>query len=135
MRYKILLFAAFLTFNSAVLFAQNHTVTVVVDEIKKTEGAIMIAAFQDGTMKFLDKDRVAAQKLDVEIPSVTTDFSLPEGKYVFVSYQDLNGNLILDTNFIGYPKEPYAISNNLVIPRYKAAEVHVVSDTTIMLNF
>lgn len=44
--------------------------------------------------------------------AVVTD--LPPGEYSVALYQDLNGNKKLDTNFIGIPKEPSAISNDAV---------------------
>ncbi len=33
------------------------------------------------------------------------------GRYAAVVFQDVNGNGRLDRNMIGYPREPYAISN------------------------
>ncbi len=33
------------------------------------------------------------------------------GRYAAVAFQDTNGNGRLDRNLVGYPKEPYAISN------------------------
>ena len=36
---------------------------------------------------------------------------LPPGEYAAVAFQDVNGNGILDKNFLGIPKEPYGFSN------------------------
>ncbi len=136
MRYKFfIIFAFMLLFGVMPLSAQKYSVTVEVDNIETLNGDIFIAAFKDGTMKFLDKHRVDGAVIPPKIGSVRAVFSLPAAKYVFVSFQDENGNMELDTNWIGYPAEPYAISNNLMIPRYKAAEVDVKGDTTIKLKF
>ena len=42
----------------------------------------------------------------------TYSFVLHEGHYALAFFQDLNGNKKLDKNFIGYPTEPFAFSNN-----------------------
>ena len=39
-------------------------------------------------------------------------FQLEPGKYALAVYHDLNGNDLLDKNFIGIPKEPYGFSND-----------------------
>ena len=38
--------------------------------------------------------------------------NLPYGKYAVVSYHDLNNNNKFDRNWIGIPKEPFALSKN-----------------------
>ncbi len=40
------------------------------------------------------------------------ELRLPPGSYAFSAYLDVNGNGELDSNFIGIPKEPVALSNN-----------------------
>lgn len=56
---------------------------------------------------------------------VVTNVDLPVGEYAVSIYYDVNGNKDLDTNFIGIPKEPIALSNNATAkfgpPRYKDA--------------
>lgn len=53
--------------------------------------------------------RLAVVKSWAEHPSVSfTD--LPSGRYVVAAFQDLNGNGQLDTNLLGRPTEPYALS-------------------------
>ena len=39
--------------------------------------------------------------------------NLPAGSYAIAIYHDLNSNDNFDRNWFGYPKEPFAISNNL----------------------
>ena len=51
----------------------------------------------------------------VEINSLRTQrftINLPQGKYSLALYHDINNNGKLDLNWFGYPKEPFAFSNN-----------------------
>ncbi len=130
---KLILLALLLC--SASVFAQECKVRVVVAGIEEQEGVIMVAVFQNGDMKLRDEHRVAGAMLEPQIGSVHTEFTLPKGKYVFVSFHDENENGELDTNFLGLPKEPYAFSNDLTIPRYKAAEVMIDSSRTVILTY
>ena len=36
---------------------------------------------------------------------------IPDGEYLIVVFQDTNNNGVLDTNFLGIPREPSGISN------------------------
>ncbi|MCC5811771.1 MAG: DUF2141 domain-containing protein [Ectothiorhodospiraceae bacterium] len=59
----------------------------------------------------MDGVRLAVVKRWTEHPSVAfTD--LPPGEYAVAAFQDLNGNQELDTNFMGQPTEPFALSRN-----------------------
>ena len=53
---------------------------------------------------------------------------IPIGEYSVAIYHDVNDNNLFDRNWIGYPKEPFAISNNLrpfkiLFPSFDAAKV------------
>ena len=43
--------------------------------------------------------------------SIVYSFSILEGEYLIALFQDTNNNGILDTNFLGFPKEPVGLSN------------------------
>lgn len=45
--------------------------------------------------------------------SITLDFELPPGEYALSVYQDVDDDGKLKRNFIGIPKEPAGLSNNL----------------------
>jgi uncharacterized protein (DUF2141 family) len=66
---------------------------------------------------------VIAEALDGEV--VRHQFQLPPGEYALSIFHDENDNGKLDTNFIGIPKEPVALSNNarpkFGPPKYKDA--------------
>ena len=72
--------------------------------------------------------------LDVAQKTTSTDDivisveGLPAGDYAISLFHDLNGNLDLDTNFIGYPKEPYGFSGPMGMmgpPKFEDAAVEV----------
>jgi uncharacterized protein (DUF2141 family) len=50
------------------------------------------------------------------------------GRYAVVGYHDVNGNSEHDKNFLGVPKEPYALSSaagTKMIPTFKDAAVNI----------
>ena len=57
--------------------------------------------------------------------------NLPAGNYAISLFHDLNGNLDLDTNFIGYPNEPFGFSAPMVWykgpPSFEEAKVEVTT--------
>ncbi len=131
---RVLCFGVIVFSSICLSMAQAHEVRVVVESVESTDGQIYVAVFKDGSMKFLDEHKVDATSVTPKIGSVEVTFSLPSANYVFVAFQDQNDNLVMDTNWIGYPKEPYAISNNHLIPSYKASEVEIQGDTTVTLK-
>lgn len=59
---------------------------------------------------YLDKKVAIADALEGDL--VRTEVVLPPGEYAVSIFHDRNNNGELDTNFIGMPKEPIAMSNN-----------------------
>lgn len=78
---------------------------------------------------WLGDERVAGAAVDIESAKegelVIATVALPPGAYAISIFYDANGNGELDTNFIGIPKEPVALSNNAKAkfgpPKYKDA--------------
>lgn len=108
--------------------AEPGTVSVEVIGLKNASGNIYVAVY-DSDDDWLGEDTVLEQKvviadaLDGDV--VRTQLQLPAGDYAFSIFYDANDNGELDTNFIGIPKEPVAISNNarpsFGPPKYKDA--------------
>lgn len=94
----------------------NCTLTVKIDNIKANTGNIMLAVYNRNN--FL-KDRLIQKVVSANSTSLTISFSLPYGEYAIATYQDLNVNQKLDTNFVGIPQEPYGFSNNYR-PKFRA---------------
>lgn len=135
MRFRLLIILGVLFLSSSDLFAQNFEVTVVITNIKKAKGEISLGVFENSSLDFPKEDVVEGAVLKPVVPKVTHTFTLPKGTYAFVAYQDENLNGELDTNWLGFPSEPYAFSNNPMIPRYGAIEVEISSKCTIELEF
>jgi uncharacterized protein (DUF2141 family) len=43
--------------------------------------------------------------------NITHSFDIPEGEYLIALFQDTNNDGVLNTNFLGFPKEPVGLSN------------------------
>lgn len=69
----------------------------------------------------------------------TYSITLPEGSYALAFFQDLNGNKKLDKNFIGYPTEPFAFSNNAPVnfgpPKWESALFHLNKPISMNISF
>ena len=67
--------------------------------------------------------------------TVTVELLLPAGEYALSIFQDVNDNGKLESNFIGLPKEPAGLSNNLRPkfgpPKYKNAAFAVSVGTVV----
>jgi uncharacterized protein (DUF2141 family) len=104
------------------------TVQVELSGLQNASGNIYIAVYDSddtwlGDEAVLQQKVVIADALDGEI--VRAEFQLQPGEYAFSIFYDINNNGKLDTNFIGIPKEPVALSNNarpkFGPPKYKDA--------------
>jgi uncharacterized protein (DUF2141 family) len=103
-------------------FAKSHaqTFNLKVSNVKST--AIIRIAFYKKENKFADEKNFAFTKevKPTKIGEAIFPFSdIPVGEYALALYQDSNGNKKLDTNLVGYPKEPFAFSQN-VKPKFSA---------------
>ena len=116
---------------AAVPAAQAARVTVTVEGIRTTDGAIMVGLFADPATfpdHFLRGQSAAAQ-----VPSVTIVFENVEpGRYALSAFHDRNGNGKLDRGTLGIPKEPYGFSHEargvMGPPSFDAAALEVPAD-------
>ncbi len=130
----------FLVVAPAWLRADSHTLTVQVQGIRSSKGEIE-AALYNQPQGFPAKPDKAMMRRRVS-PSgdrVEIEFTqLPSGTYAISVYHDANGNGKLDTNLIGMPKEPVAVSNNakgkLGPPSFKDAQFTVSASTAIAVT-
>jgi uncharacterized protein (DUF2141 family) len=104
------------------------SLTVELTGLQQVEGNLYIAVYDSddtwlGDTTVLDRKVVIADARDGEL--VSTELQLPPGDYALSIFYDSNNNGELDTNFIGIPKEPVALSNNarpkFGPPKYKDA--------------
>ncbi|CAA0123786.1 Uncharacterised protein [Halioglobus japonicus] len=90
-------------------------VTVEISGLQEAAGNVYISVYDSddtwlGDEVVLTKKVVIADALDGEL--VRTELQLPLGEYALSVFYDRDDDGELDTNFIGIPKEPVALSNN-----------------------
>jgi len=102
---------------------------VEISGLKDATGDVYVAVYnsdddwlsEDGV--FASEKVAIADALDGEL--VRTELQLPLDDYALTVFYDADGDGELDTNFIGIPKEPFAMSNNAVAkfgpPKYDEA--------------
>ena len=97
---------------SLIVKAQNDVVlTVEFENIKSKTGTLFIALYNEEA-QFL-KTAFDGTKVPVKDGKATATFNnLAKGVYAISAFYDKNNNGQLDTNFLGIPKEPTAMSNN-----------------------
>ena len=113
----LLLFVFFSMFSGAK--APLVTLQVEITNVKHDSGKLFLALFKpdekfgEGRPKIF---KVVEVKSD---DNQSTEFQVEPGRYALAIFHDLNGNDILDKNFMGIPKEPYGFSKNFR-PRFSA---------------
>jgi uncharacterized protein (DUF2141 family) len=121
-------------------FAEDLTgiLMVEISGLKDATGNVYIAVYNsDSTWlsdeTVLNKKVVIAEALDGDL--VRTELQLPLGEYALSAFYDRDDDGELDTDFIGMPKEPTAISNNAVAkfgsPKYADAVFNLGAEPLI----
>jgi uncharacterized protein (DUF2141 family) len=103
--------ALFIAASLCISLASGADLTVRIDDVKNTNGAIVVALFNSAN-SFL-KEALRAKAVPAVVKESKVLFTdLPEGDYAFVVYHDANANSKLDKNLLGIPTEDYGFSNN-----------------------
>jgi uncharacterized protein (DUF2141 family) len=119
--------------------ARAGRIVVTIDGLHSSKGDVFVALFSRPE-QFPDGDYSDQhQKVKASLEPITVTFEAPAGRYAVGAYHDENGNGKLDTNFIGYPVEGYALSNGiraiLSRPRFADAAFTVgEGDTKVALH-
>jgi uncharacterized protein (DUF2141 family) len=118
---NLLLLPLILLFFSSFSNPSGFSLTVKVTNIKSSKGVIEVGLYKDPE-KF-PKVGQTYKKIRVKPKSdltfTYTFENLPQGKYAFALYHDVNANAECDRNFLGIPTEAYGFSNNIV-PKFSA---------------
>jgi len=109
---RLALLLAFLALPAQAALASKITVTI--DGLHSDKGQVTVGLYSRAE-GFPDGDY--ADKW-IRVPALTTPITvvfddLRPGRYAVGAYHDENGNGKLDTNFIGWPEEGYALSNDI----------------------
>jgi uncharacterized protein (DUF2141 family) len=106
-------------------------IVVTVEGLRSDRGQVMVAVFSKPE-GFPDGDYADQHaKRPASTAPVTVVFDgLRPGRYALGAYHDENGNGKLDTNFLGWPTEGYALSNGIRLSFYRPrfAEAAVTLD-------
>ncbi len=89
------------------------TLTIEVSNVTSHEAKVYVGLYMKN-QNFPDLDDSSVKKI-VEVKSDRVEVifdELAEGSYAVAVFHDINNNGVLDKNFIGFPKEPFAFSNN-----------------------
>jgi uncharacterized protein (DUF2141 family) len=120
--------------------AEAARVIVTVEGLHSNAGSVFVALYSKPD-EFPDGDYSDQHaKIRASTKPITVIFDhLTPGRYAVGAYHDENGNNRLDTNFIGYPSEGYALSNGIraIIsrPRFVDASFAVAEgDTDVVLH-
>lgn len=129
MRNLIAISSLLLTMLACSAYATDDaSLTIELSGLSEAEGNVYIAVYDNPEDWLGDEVAVGVEVSITEAlvdEMVVASLDLPPGEYAISIYYDANGNGELDTNFIGIPKEPVALSNNAKAkfgpPKYKDA--------------
>nr|WP_298995686.1 DUF2141 domain-containing protein [uncultured Allomuricauda sp.] len=123
-----------------VFALSQHTLSVTVYNVPSSQGKVSVAMY-DSASSFLKFDEVAksGSASAKEGMTVLTLEDVPEGEYAIALFHDKNGNDVLDTNWLGIPKEKVAFSKAKMRtfgpPKYEDCTFEVTSDGKISVYF
>ena len=119
-----------LFFLSFKIQSQTNTLTINITNIKDPKGDIYVHVYN--AHQNFPKPPFAYRaiiKPDGKTTVTATFPNIETGDYAVLVYQDSNNNGKFDRNFIGIPKEPYALSQNfhpkMSSPKFEECKITV----------
>jgi uncharacterized protein (DUF2141 family) len=110
---KVILFLVILFLVSGFCYTQtsdNVNLTIEVTNIVINGGKVYLVIFADAH-EFRKEEPSRAFSFSDSRTAASMEVSLPPGEYVISAFQDANGNLHPDNNFMGVPRELIAVTN------------------------
>jgi uncharacterized protein (DUF2141 family) len=119
--------------------AQTGKVIVEIENIQTKKGGEISAGIFNKANFLKTGKQLASITREVTSSKMVFEFNnVAVGEYAFVAYQDIDRNKSMKTNFIGYPKEPWGISNNPRIlfgpPSFDDSKIKVVANQTTSVS-
>ncbi len=115
--------------------------TMRITGVRQGKGDIFIAVF-NSEEGFPNNTKKAVEFLGatpVDGKAELTIKNLTPGRYAIAMFQDTNNDGILNTNFLGIPKEGYGVSNNAFntfsSPTYNDASFLFPQTTSLLMDF
>lgn len=87
--------------------AQNAQIQMKVKGLKSSDGKVLVQVMDE------NKKVVKQAILAIQNKLCESNFDVPQGRYSVRIFHDENDNRKMDTNFLGIPKEGWAMSNNV----------------------
>ena len=119
------------------VLANPGEVKLVITGFETNQGQVIIKGY-NGPEGFARDDDLAYRiyKENVEDLECHLAIDLPAGEYAILVIHDENSNELLDTNFIGMPKEPVGVSINpkKSKPDYVKSKFTVTGSSSLTLN-
>ena len=124
----------FIMLISVIGYSQNDCTLSIEFEGLKTEKGKLFVALYNSEKDFL-KNQMKGSIVDISNGKASASFeNLEKGTYAISSFYDKNDNGKMDTNFLGIPKEPVALSNNAKgkfgPPKYRDAKFNISNTKT-----
>ena len=116
------------------------SIRVGVSQISQIKGTVKWALYDNEKAYEQRTPAVKSGSISVTGESLTWEVTgLTPGPYALAIYHDVNNNGVLDLNFLGVPKEPYAFSGTSsakwLPPSFDKAAVQVAKNTLIKISF
>lgn len=91
--------------------SKGFDVTINVSNLNSNNGKVFVALY-NSEANFLNK-QIKGEISQIDNKTSTVTFkNIQNGIYAISMFHDENSNNIMDTNFLGIPKEDYGCSNN-----------------------
>ncbi|RLD38648.1 MAG: DUF2141 domain-containing protein [Bacteroidetes bacterium] len=137
--FHILFLFFFVIILHGLIPAQTYSLKVVIEGVQEVQGKIQMGLFNDAGDFLETGSEFRVVSIAIDTTTMIFNFqSLPAGKYAISLYHDLDASGDIEKNFIGFPLEPFGISNDawnrFSAPRWKEASFHVRADTTIVIH-
>jgi len=134
MKNLIILLSLFIL-NAHQSMAQSGKIIFQVSDIQADKGGeVSVGVFTEADFPKDGKNFKGVQKLVSSSYMELSIDDIPQGTYGIAVYQDINQNKSLETNFIGFPKEPIGFSNDAPMrfgpPSFEDAAIEVKAGET-----
>ena len=108
---RIGFFLLLITFLVGNLFAgENIGFTLEVTGISANQGHVHVKIYSTDR-DYRNDIPYASYTIESNNQLIIHTFDIIEGEYLIALFQDTNNNGVLDTNFLGFPREPVGLSN------------------------
>ncbi|MEO9510995.1 MAG: DUF2141 domain-containing protein [Flavobacteriaceae bacterium] len=122
------------------LVLSQNTISVHVHNVPSAKGNVNVAVYDSDDTFLTFEGVVKTGTVQANAGMVQLDIkNIPPGEYAVAVFHDQNGNDLLDTNWLGIPKEKVAFSkakmHTFGPPKYKECCFWVTKDTEINVVF